>query len=97
MKCTCNTKTLRKTIESVLPGVAPKTLVESLECIKFELEDNKLTLSATDTNNYYQSHMETEDTEPGAILAKASQFYNIIKACDAETIHIEKASTKIPN
>lgn len=94
MKCTCNTKTLRKTIESVLPGIAPKALNDTLECIKFELEDNKLTLSATDTNNYYQSHMETKDTEPGVVLTKASQFYSIIKACDAETIHIEGVGNK---
>ena len=85
MKFTANLLDFSKLLQKVVPAIPPKSTLPVLEHLKFELQDNILTVVATDQDISIMSSLEVQDGENGGILVPARKLNDIVKALDASS------------
>lgn len=95
MKFTCNAKDLKKSIETIMPGVAPKPASTVLGGIHIKTRENALEMASSNINSYYTVTMPAEKTEEGETTIPADRFYNLVKALENEKIEITANKTQL--
>ncbi len=85
MKFTANLLDFSKLLQKVVPAIPPKSTLPVLEHLKFELQNNILTVVATDQDISIMSSIEVQDGENGGILVPARKLNDIVKALDASS------------
>lgn len=98
MKFTIKTSILQNQISTAIKATSPKVLIPILTGILFEVEDKKLTLTASDSTIIIKT--ETIDpslrvTESGRIVLSAKLINDIIRKIDDEFVTIEKIDSNI--
>lgn len=98
MKFTIKTSILQNEIATAIKATSPKVLIPILTGILFEVEDKKLTLTASDSTIIIKT--ETIDPtlhviEPGRIVISAKLINDIIRKIDDQFVTIEKIDSNI--
>lgn len=98
MKFTIKTSVLQNQIATAIKATSPKVLIPILTGILFEVEENKMTLTASDSTII----IKTESIDPsikvidaGKIVVSAKLINDIIRKIDDEFVTIEKIDTNI--
>lgn len=98
LKFTIKTSILQNEIATAIKATSPKVLIPILTGILFEVEDKKLTLTASDSTIIIKT--ETIDPtlhviEPGRIVISAKLINDIIRKIDDQFVTIEKIDSNI--
>ncbi|HKK96274.1 MAG TPA: DNA polymerase III subunit beta [Anaerovoracaceae bacterium] len=88
MKFNCNQSILSKTLNIVSKAVPTRTTSKIMEGILIVAKDNKLILSATDTNILIEETIYTEVIEEGEVVIPSKLFTNIIRMLPNENVLI---------
>ena len=88
MKFNCNQSILSKTLNIVSKAVPTRTTSKIMEGILIIAKDNKLVLSATDTNILIEETIEAEILEEGEVVIPSKLFTNIIRMLPNENVSI---------
>jgi len=89
MKFTCNQVNLTKALNTVSKAVSSRTTIPTLKGILMEVNENTLTLTASDMDLTIETSIEVEDTEKGSIVVPAKLFNEIIRKMPHDNIKIE--------
>ena len=79
MKVLCNKNELLQGINHVSKAVSSKTTMDILQCILVEAFNNKIRLTANDTELGIETIIDGDIIEPGKIALEAKLFSEIIK------------------
>lgn len=88
MKIVCYKDTILKAINSVVKGVASKTIMPILEGILIQTNDKEIKLTTFDLEIGIEYVMECEIKEQGSTVVNAIMFSEIIKKLPNTEIHI---------
>lgn len=89
MKFTCNKKELTDALNNVTRAVPQKSPMQFLECVKFYLDANKLTLTGYDMELAIVTSLEVNSTDHGIILLNARLFSDIVRKLPQDTVTVE--------
>lgn len=89
MKIKCNKSDLSKAINNVSHSVPVRTTSPILEGILFEVENNKMTLTSTDTNMTIETFISVECNEKISFVVPAKLLINIVSKLPSEEVNIE--------
>ena len=85
MKATCDAKELKAALGIVKRGVARKSALPVLGHVLLEVNDDKLTLSATDLAVFVKHTIGCEHSENGAITAPFSALEKVVRLLGGPT------------
>ncbi|GAA0290837.1 DNA polymerase-3 subunit beta [Gracilibacillus halotolerans] len=96
MKVIINRNKLLESIQHVTKAISSKTAIPILEGLKIDVTTNGITLTGSDSDITIQSFIPVEEEgiqyidelEPGAIVAHAKYFPDVIRKLPSETVEI---------
>lgn len=89
MKFNANSKSLEKLLSKVFPAVPTRTPVPILENFLFEIEDGKLSVSATDLDLALKSSTTISASENARFIIPAKLLFEIVKSLGDTSIDFE--------
>ena len=99
MKLKIEQKKLLENLNYVIRGVSSKNLIPILNCIKFELTNEGLTLLSTDNDIAIKTFIPATDIdlieEQGEVVVSGRYIYEIVRKLPNVTINIEEITSDI--
>lgn len=89
MKFNANSKSLEKLLSKVFPAIPTRTPVPVLENFLFEIEDGKLSVSATDLDLALKSTTTINSNQNARFIIPAKLLYEIVKSLGDTSIDFE--------
>ena len=89
MKIICRKNDLFSSINIVSKAVASKTTMDILECILIETDNDRVRLTANDTEIGIETYFDAEVMEEGQIALEARMFSDMIKRLPDSDVSIE--------
>jgi DNA polymerase-3 subunit beta len=88
MKATINAADLRGFLKSAKPFVSNK-VIPILETVQFKAAGNRVTVTVTDLENFFQVHMPAAVDDPGEVCLPFSDLSGFIQTCKDHVLNIE--------
>jgi DNA polymerase III subunit beta len=96
MKFNINSRALEKVLAKVLPVIPAKTPAQQIENFLFQINENLLTVTATDLELFLQSSITVDATEDFEGLIPAKLFFDIVRSLpDAQLSFETTAGSKL--
>lgn len=95
MKFTCSQQKLSKSLNIVSKAVSIRTTIPILKGILLKVENNSLTLSASDLDLSIQKSIDVNTITEGAVVIPAKLFSDIIRKLPNEEILIEEEENNV--
>ena len=92
MKFTCTQTALVKAINTVSKAVSARTTIPILKGILLKVNDNRLTMSASDLDMSIETSIDVQGYEEGSIVVPAKLFGDIIRKLPNSIITAEESS-----
>ena len=84
MKFRTNVQRINMAVERILPALPKRSTIPVLEHAWFAIENDILTITATDQDLAVRTKLVCEDAEEGSVLVPGKKFYDIIKALEKD-------------
>ena len=92
MKFNINSRTLEKVLSRVFPAVPTRTPMSAIENFLFQINENILTITATDLELFMQSNMPVDASEDFECLIPAKLFFDIVRSLPDTQLSVETVS-----
>ncbi len=89
MNFNVNSKEFEKLLSQVFPAIPTRTPMSILENFLFELEDGRLTVSATDLDVFLRSHINIASEEKSKVVIPGRLVYDIVKTLGDTSLRFE--------